>query len=181
MPRLVFPYYADDISAVARSLNNQIAGCGHLPGHVELLNMLARAVGARNFQHFRAQMVAQKRLMPVPEMDMTVDHVALQRLTRYFDVDRTLRRWPTKFSHQEPCLWVLWSRIPPRKILTEPQINDLLFANHHFEDPALLRRELKERGMVTRTLDGREYRRVERKPPPLAAALIRMLREKAAR
>jgi hypothetical protein len=99
-------------------------------------------------------------------------------LTRYFDRESRLLRWPTKFSHQEPCLWVLWSRLPARTTLSEPQINDLLFANHHFEDPAILRRELKERGMVTRTLDGREYRRVERKPPPLAAALIGFLRRK---
>jgi len=176
MPKSVFPYYADDISAVARPLNTQLANCGHLPGHVELLNMLARAVGARNFQHFRAQLAAQRRMTRGPEVDMAVDHVALQRLARYFDLDRRLLRWPTKFSHQEPCLWVLWSRLPARKILSEPEVNDLLFANHHFEDPALLRRELKERGMVTRTLDGREYRRVERKPPPLAAALIRSLR-----
>jgi hypothetical protein len=115
--------------------------------------------------------------MRVPEVDMAVDHVALQRLTRYFDAERRLLRWPTKFSHQEPCLWVLWSRLPARQTLSEPEINDLLFANHHFEDPALLRREMKERGMVTRTLDGREYRRMERKPPPLAAALIRVLKK----
>src|SRR4030095_1857808 len=158
MPRSVFPYYADDISAVARSLNTQLADCGHLPGHVELLHMLARAVGPRNFQHFRAQPVAQQRLVRAPEVDMAVDQVALQRLSRYFDAEGRLVRWPTKFSHQEPCLWALWSRRPAKKTLWDPQLNDLLFANHHFEDPALLRRELKERGMVTRTLDGREYR-----------------------
>ena len=63
MTRPVFPFFASDISALARSLHNQLAGSGRIPGHVELLNMLARAVGSRNFQHFRAQIVAEKRLL----------------------------------------------------------------------------------------------------------------------
>src|SRR5687767_10283478 len=107
MTRPVFPFYASDISALARSLNNQLVGCDHTPGHVELLNMLARAVGSRNFQHFRAQIVAQQRLLSPLEATAPTDYVELQRLSRYFDVNRRLIRWPTKFSHQEPCLWML--------------------------------------------------------------------------
>jgi hypothetical protein len=177
MTRPVFPFYANDISALARSLNTQLAGCEHAPGHVELLNMLARAVGARNFQHFRAQIVAEKRLMRVSDAAAPVDYVVLQRLSRYFDANSRLIRWPKKFSDQEPCLWLLWSKLPPRKTLSEHEVNQLLLANHRFEDPALLRRELKERDMVRRTRDGREYRRVEREPPALAVALIRYLAE----
>jgi hypothetical protein len=177
MTRPVFPYYANDISALARSLNNQLAACDHLPGHLELLNMLARAAGSRNFQHFRAQIVAEKRLVSPQENPPPVDYVQLQRLSRYFDVNRRLTRWPSKFSDQEPCLWVLWSKLPPRKKLSEREINELLAANHRFEDPALLRREMKERKMVTRTLDGREYRRLERRPSSEALALIRLLGE----
>jgi hypothetical protein len=175
MNRPVFPYYANDISELARSLRTQLAACNHTPGHVELLNMLARAVGSRNFQHFRAKFVAEKRLMRPNEAAAPVDYVELQRLSRYFDPDGRWVRWPTKFSHQEPCLWVLWSKLPSRKALSEKQINELLLANHLFADPALLRREMSERRMVTRTLDGRVYRRVERKPPPTALALIRLI------
>ena len=175
MTRSVFPFYAHDISALARSLNAQLAVCDHTPGHLELLNMLARAVGSRNFQHFRAQVAAEKRLIRPNEVPAPVDYVALQRLSRYFDANNRLIRWPTKFSHQEPCLWMLWSKLPPRKTLNEQEMNELLLTNHRFEDPALLRREMKERRMLTRTLDGREYRRVERKPPPVAVALIRLL------
>ena len=177
MTKPVFPYHATDISALARSLNSQLADFDHTPGHVELLNMLARAVGARNFQHFRAQMVAEKKLVRPSEAASPVDYVELQRLSRYFDVNGLWIRWPRKFSHQEPCLWVLWSKLPSRKVLSEREINELLLANHRFEDPALLRREMKERKMLTRTLDGREYRRVERKPPHTALALIRLLGE----
>jgi hypothetical protein len=120
-------------------------------------------------------MVAEKRLMRAGEAPAPIDYVALQRLSRYFDANGRWIRWPTKFSHQDPCLWVLWSKVPPRKTFSEREINALLLANHLFEDPALLRRELSERGMLTRTLDGRVYRRVERTPPQTALALIRFL------
>src|SRR4051812_25392358 len=43
MTRPVFPFHATDISQLARSLQKQMTDCGHLPGHLELLNMLARA------------------------------------------------------------------------------------------------------------------------------------------
>ena len=175
MTRSVFPFYAGDISELARSLHSQLAGCDHTPGHVELLNMLARAAGSRNFQHFRAKIVAEKRLMRPAEIPAPIDYVELRRLSRYFDANGRWIRWPTKFSHQDPCLWVLWSKVPPRKTFSEKQMNELLLANHLFEDPALLRREMKERRMVTRTLDGSVYRRVERKPPQTAVALIRFL------
>src|SRR5215831_9668545 len=166
MTRSIFPFYASDISALARSLNSQLAACGHIPGHVEMLNMLARAVGSRNFQHLRAQVIAEKRLMRPRDVAAHVDYVDLQRLSRYFDANGRLIRWPTKFTHQEICLWALWSKLPSRKILSEREINELLCTNHRFEDPALLRREMKERKMLSRTSDGREYRRIERRPPP---------------
>ena len=177
MTRSVFPFYASDISALARSLNSQLAEYDHTPGHVELLNILARAVGARNFQHFRAQMIEEKKLSRSEEPLASIDYVKLRRLARYFDVQGRWVRWPTKFTHQELCLWVLWSKLPPRKTLSEREINGLLLASHLFEDPALLRREMKDRKMVIRTLDGREYRRIERKPPQMALALIRLLAE----
>jgi hypothetical protein len=176
MKSSIFPFYASDISALARSLKTQLNSCEHTPGHVEILNMLARAVGSRNFQHFRAQNVAAQKVMRPRETAVAVDYVELQRLLRYFDVSRRLIRWPTKYSHQDPCLWALWSRLPARQTFSEKEINELLLENHRFEDPALLRREMKERRMITRTLDGREYRRVERKPPIPALALIRYLK-----
>jgi hypothetical protein len=120
-------------------------------------------------------MVAEKRLMRPAEVPAPIDYVELQRLTRYFDVNGRWIRWPTKFSHQDPCLWVLWSRLPPRQIFSEREINELLRANHLFDDPALLRREMTDRGMVRRTLDGRVYKRVERRPTLTALTLIRLL------
>jgi hypothetical protein len=165
---------------MARSLRAQLTTCDNLPGHVEILNMLARSTGYRNFQHFRSQFTAKvglDRTRPVPA---PVDYVQVRRVIRYFDESGRLIHWPGKFSHREPCLWVLWSRLPARQRLTEPEVNQLLQSSHLFGDPALLRRSLHDYGLVTRTPDCREYRRVERQPSPEALALIRSLGERLA-
>jgi hypothetical protein len=70
---------------------------------------------------------------------------------------------------------VLWSRLPPRQAYSEAEINRALNGEHAFGDHALLRRELVDQGLVRRTADGREYRRVEQAPPADAVALIRHL------
>ena len=175
MSRSSLPYYAGDISALARALKARLAGCDHTPGHIELLNMLAQSVGCRNYQHFRAQVTARDALTTATPPAAPVDYVVVKQLARYFDPAGRLAGWPSKFSYHEPCLWVLWSKLPPRQTLTEDQINRLLQDNHLFRDPAMLRREMANRGMVKRTADCREYRRVERQPPAEALALIRHL------
>lgn len=175
MSRTLLPLFAADISAFARSLRGQLADCQRTPGHLELLNMLARSAGWRNFQHLRAQLAAREQLdtpLPAP-----VDYVQVRRLMRFFDAQGRLLRWPSKFSQRGPCLWVLWSRIPPRRTLSEQQVNELLLANHLFGDQALLRRELCDRGLLARSADCREYRRIERRPPPEACALIGLTRQ----
>ncbi|HYC04514.1 MAG TPA: DUF2087 domain-containing protein [Azospirillaceae bacterium] len=174
MSRSIFPYHAADISAVAKSLRQQIGSADQPPGHVEMLNMLARAAGFRNFQHFRADQEARAALEapPAPE---PVDHVQVRRLAGHFDDGGRLLRWPSKYSQQVPCLWVLWSRIEARRPYTEAEINEPIRDNHLFGDHAILRRELVNHGLLERTPDGRVYRRVEREPPAEARALIRHL------
>jgi hypothetical protein len=175
MSRTVLPLYARDISAFARSLNHQIAGSENAPSHVELLNMLARSAGFRNFQHLRAQTEARARVEASEQPQPAVDYVEVQRLSRFFDAKGRLVQWPGKQSQRIPCLWVLWSRMPARQVFSEHQLNHLLKANHQFNDPALLRRELFDNRMVSRTADCREYRRIERRPPEEAVALIHFL------
>lgn len=182
MTRSALPFHTPDISALARSLHGQLAG-NPAPGHVEMLNMLARAGGYRNFQHFRAQSAARDRLdapaVP-PHPPEPVDYVKVRRLLRFFDDAGRLIRWPPKRSYQELCLWVLWSKLPARRVFNELEVNGLLKPLHLFGDHALLRRWLCDYGMMTRTVDGGEYRRVEQKPPADAAALIRQLGRGAA-
>jgi hypothetical protein len=58
MSRTPLPLHAEDISAFARSLGGQLKSCEAAPGHLQLMNMLARSAGYRNFQHLRAEAVA---------------------------------------------------------------------------------------------------------------------------
>jgi hypothetical protein len=104
-----------------------------------------------------------------------VDSVKLKRLTRFFDDQARLLRWPGKFSEREPCLWVIWSSLPAKRDLNELEIKQLLNERHLFGDHALLRRLLCDYGLMQRSADCRVYRRVERQPPPEALALIRRL------
>lgn len=182
MSRQALPFFADDVSTFARALRRELARpdqqpVSTAPSHLALLNMVARAGGYRNFQHFRAQAVARERLdqlQSVPAVE-PADYVAITRVARYFDAAGRLARWPGKHSHRILCLWVLWSRLETKHVYSEKQINRALEEQHLFGDYALLRRDLCDQGLMTRTPDGREYRRVEQSPPPTALALIRHL------
>lgn len=183
MSRTTFPFSAPDMSALARSLRGQLQACDHMPGHVELLNMLARATGHRNYQHFRAQAAAQDRmtqaLESAPAPAEPVDHQRVERVARLFDADGRLTRYPGRQSQQLLCLWVLWSRIPAGAEFNERQVNEMLNANHLFGDHALLRRALCSWGLMWRTVDGRVYRRIERRPPADALTLIEHLKARS--
>ncbi|MGE4297360.1 MAG: DUF2087 domain-containing protein [Desulfovibrionaceae bacterium] len=186
MSRTHLPLHTADLAVFARSLRVQLAGRGQVPSHLELMNMLARSAGYRNFQHLRAEAMAlgPDAQAPAPEADAPVsapavpsaeDMARARRVARHFDAQGRLMRWPGKQSQRVPCLWALWAAMPPRESLTEPQVNALLEAGHSFGDAALLRRWLCDMHLMTRTRDGREYRRVERQPPPDALELMRLL------
>ncbi len=171
------PYYADDVSILARLLTRQLEPTGHALSHVEMLNVLARAIGHRNYQHLRASALALKRLAEPPRAVIDVDYAKLERLAQNFDAEGRLTRWPKKFSLQLPCMWVIWSTIPPREKFDEARINEFIKAVHTFGDHATLRRELVNYGLVTRNLDCSDYERVEREPPREVLALLRLLRK----
>ena len=175
MSRTPLPFATSDISALARSLARQSADHDGAPGHVDWLNMLARGVGFSNFQHFRAQAEDREKLETPPPPTVPVDMVRLARIARYFDEAGKLIRWPGKASHRPDCLWVMWSRLPADRVMHEREVNRRLGAEHLFGDHALLRRELVDNGLMRRTIDGREYRRIEKAPPAEAREAIRLL------
>lgn len=172
MSRLALPFEVADLSAFARSLRTQLDTLERKPSHVELLNMLCRAAGFRNYQHFRADSEARQRLAAPREEKPAPDHSLVEKVARHFDGEGRLLRWPSKAPHLKLCLWVLWSRIPSDRVLTEREINELLNLWHVFGDHAVLRRALFEAGLVDRTQDGRRYRRIEQKPPVELSALL---------
>jgi hypothetical protein len=89
-----------------------------------------------------------------------------------------MTRWPARAGCQALCLWALWARLPKEHSLDERQISERLTQLHTFGDPAMLRRELIGAGLFTRTLDCRDYRRVELPPPPEAVATIEALADR---
>lgn len=182
MSRTPIAFVAGDISALAKSLRAQLLERTSPPGHVELLNILARATGHRNYQHLRAGAVgapADDRGTRAAR-DEALDLKRVQRAARHFDERGRLLRWPARHNLQQLSLWVLWAGFPPRCSLAEAEVKTLLNRLHAFGDDALLRRALCDHGLVVRTSDGRAYRRIERRPPAEAAALLRCLKAGAA-
>ncbi len=172
MSRLHHSYTAPDVSALARALKRELDGRDRKPGHVEILNILARATGFRNYQQMLASQAARARLELAPLQAETVDYRRVESAARCFDGD-VLTRWPAKTRQQQLCLWRLWSLFPGGRDLCEPEVNALLKKNNGFGDHVLLRREMFNQGLLTRTPDCKTYRRVERRPPADALALIR--------
>lgn len=178
MPRVVLPFEVADISAFARSLRDQLDTLGRVPSHVEMLNLLARSVGFRNYQHLRADAEARDRLRHA-EAATLPDRARVEKAARHFDREGRMASWPARVGLQELCLWAIWSRMPPKEVFSERQIGDFLDRQHTFGDRALMRRALHDFGLVLRTRDGSEYRRRERKPPAELRALLERVKEPA--
>ncbi len=168
MSRQIHSLMVADLSAFARTMRDQIGRLGTPPSHVEMLNMLSRAAGFRNYQHFKAVSGGAPPAEPA-------DLVLVEKVSRHFDAAGVLLRWPARRNQQPICLWVLWSRMEPGRDYSDADNTRLLNAWASFGDHALLRRALVDMGYVARTSDGRIYRRIEQKPPPELSALLKRL------
>ncbi|MEZ7197203.1 DUF2087 domain-containing protein [Pseudodesulfovibrio karagichevae] len=176
MSKVPMPFYAGDVSALAQTLRRKLQDAETVPGHVEMLNLLVKATGFRNFQHFKAEFDARQAVEPPETRTDEVNLKRVKKVVRLFDEQGYLTRWPKKYSERLLCLWVMWSRIAPRRDYNECEISELLEQQHLFEDHALLRRELADHHMVERTSDGSRYRRMETPPPAEAVEVFRQLR-----
>lgn len=185
MSRIPLHLHVADLSAFARALRRQLDGLERAPSHLELLNLLAKAAGFKNFQHLRAEaeaMAGQPATTPEAAEDSapgpgpaSIDPKLVNRLLRLYDAQGRLLRWPKKTLPRLACLWALWSRLPARQDMDEREISDRIADLHAFGDYAFLRRQLVDNRLVTRTPDGRQYRRVEAQPIPEALALLERL------
>ncbi|WP_340646762.1 DUF2087 domain-containing protein [Phenylobacterium sp.] len=173
MSRTVIPLQTQDVSNFAKALRAQLLARSSAPSHVELLNMLARSAGRRNFQDLRAQADEPRPdAHPAQPPKEAADLAVVERVARCFGPEGRLTRWPAKRGDQVLALWVLWSKLPAREALNEKQISDRLKTLHDFGDHALLRRDLIGLGLFFRTDDCRVYRRIEQAPPATAVVLI---------
>jgi hypothetical protein len=185
------PLAVPDLSAFAKSLRTQLcarldSGAG-LPGHVELLNLLARAAGHRNLQALKAAATrANAGAAPAapphrwhgpkdPALSASAD-----RTLRLIDAGGRLLRWPGKRAEQVLALWCLWLAFDGKRRYSEREVNEILNRRHAFGDHCLLRRELVEAGLLARTPGGAEYRKQPARPDDDTAALLRALRRRSA-
>ena len=208
MTRTVVPYAAPDISALARSLERALADHqithGRLPGHVEMMNLLARGAGKRNLQQLQAESTGALVTAAAPPAPASVDawfdapelldpattpniDALRPRLSeraaktlKCFDFSGRLTRWPPKLSQQRLAMWVLWTRFDARRVYTEAEVNRVLKAWHVYGDHATLRRELIDHHLMTRKSDCSEYRKTPQWPDDEAKGLLRALRERQA-
>ncbi len=175
MPREPVSFVVPDLSAFARSLERSLASRAPAtpPGHVELLNLIARAAGHRNVQALRASRAAPvtppAREHRAPPLPLTVN---ARKALQQFDGRGRLVRWPAKFSVQRLAMWILWTRFESRRAYSEKDVNEVLRAANAFDDHVTLRRELINHRLLTRESDGSEYRKVPARPDPETRALL---------
>lgn len=183
MSRQLVPLHAPDISAFAKSLKTQLdarpADAKPAPSHLELLNMLARAAGHRNFQAFKA---TPPPTDPAPAPAAApADHSTLSPMVRktlmQFDAAGRLVRLPNKFSVQQMAMWAMWSRFVVRRKYTEKEVNLILNAHHTFGDPATLRRELVNMKLMGRKSDCSQYWKEPQRPNDEVRGFLKALRQ----
>ena len=201
MTRTVVPYAAPDLSALARLLERALADHqithGRLPGHVEMMNLLARGAGRRTLQDYQAHDAhAPVAAAPVladawfdaPAIDEPADEPApalpplsahARKALEQFDALGRLERWPLKLSVQRLVMGVLWTRFDARRVYTEAQVNQVLKAWHLYGDHATLRRELIDHRLLTRKSDCSEYRKLALEPDDELRSLLQALRSPA--
>ncbi|WP_179379462.1 DUF2087 domain-containing protein [Jannaschia marina] len=167
MPRDAIPITIEDVSLFARSLRNQLSP--DTP-HQTTLNAVARAAGYRNFQHLKAAHGWAETPAETPP-----DLARVRRAAARFDSAGRFTGWPTKRSLRMLCLWPIWARLDPKSVRNEREISEEIHELCTFRDAAGIRREMVGEGMLTRTLDGSEYRRLNRRPDPTQRALIRLV------
>jgi hypothetical protein len=182
MSREIYALTIADLSAFARTLREALvkreAPLGARttpPGHVEMLNLLSKSAGYKNYQHFRAESGVTDQVPVAPKADLEL----IERVARHFDERGVLMRWPAKNSLQPLCLWALWSRIEAGRTYSDAEMTLLLNTWASFGDHALLRRAMVSLGYAVRSKDGRIYQRIEQKPPVELSPLLRRVRRVA--
>jgi hypothetical protein len=88
-------------------------------------------------------------------MEETVD------IKRFLDDSGRLIQYPRKQKIRMAALKYLTEKFETGRVYTESEVNGTLNLWHTFGDQSTLRRALIDAGLLTRKLDGTEYRRAE--------------------
>ena len=189
MRRLPLSVTVPDASLFARALGLQLktrhAAGSPPPGHVELLNLMARALGHRNLQSLQAAKPGLPATPALPHLALAAeDRPAAPALTHnarkalmQFDSRGRLQRWPTKFSVQKLAMWVLWTLFDGRRVYTEREVNEILKAANAFGDHVTLRRELINHQLMSRLSDCSAYRKLNPRPDDETRRLLQAWRQ----
>jgi hypothetical protein len=184
---LVVADLSDFARKLRRGLAEHLAGHPEPPGHVTLMNLLARAAGHRNLQTLKAAPGARLPgpaavvraavppvvlpvKAPVKSPPPLTEHA--RRALALFDAAGRLQRWPAKLSVQRLAMWVLWTRFDAKRPYTEREVNAILRDAHAFGDHATLRRELVNHRLLARKSDCSEYRKLAARPDDETRALL---------
>lgn len=172
------PLVVDDLTRFARSLGRALAdrhAAGEPPpGHVALLNLIARAAGHRNLQALKAAPPILPPAPPAAPVTPATPPLAdtVRKALGHFDADGRLQRWPSKFSVQALVMWVLWSRFDAGRPYTEREVNAILKDAQTYGDHVTLRRELVNHRLLTRKSDCSEYRKLPARADAEARSLL---------
>ena len=180
MPRTLTPLLAPDLSAFARALGRSLKerhdAAQPPPGHVELLNLIARAAGHRNVQALKASAATVAAAAPAHEPATPCLSANTRKVLGLFDAQGRLVRWPVKFSVQQQVMWILWTHFEARRPYTEPEVNAILKQAQTYGDHVTLRRELINHRLMTRKSDCSEYRKLPARPDDDTRALLKAWR-----
>jgi hypothetical protein len=181
MTKLALPFSTPDISAFAKALSASLTARSETksapPSHVEMLNLIAKAVGAGNYQAWRA--AAESSLKNAQTAPQVLSEPPLPRdiekALRVFDTEARMTRWPVDRKIQRLCTWFMWSRFEKRRVYHERDVNALLSPWTTFQAHVTMRRELVNDGLVTREIDGSNYQRVDILPPEEARLFLKTI------
>jgi hypothetical protein len=193
MTRLLVPLFTPNVSAFTKTLkillDERHAVGKPLPSHVELLNLLARAVGLRNFATLKAAaltapsgvLVTVESGLPTGKppgdaVDLPVLSATARKALMQFDESGRLVRLPNKLSVQQMTMWALWTQFAAHRSYTEKEVNAIVNAFHTFGDQATLRRELVNMKLLGRKSDCSEYWKEPHRPEPEVQAFLRAWR-----
>ena len=79
---------------------------------------------------------------------------------RFLNDEGIIKVWPKKQADKTIVVEYLATKFESDRTYTEREVNEIIKAWHTFSDWPLLRREMVDRGFMTRDTNGYVYRRV---------------------